>query len=76
MTDSQKETLNVCLEKILAFFEYGKNGCVAEPGGFAYLYSIRFPEQYEQNKDFIWFIDDLIMACYRAGCNSADTLPD
>ena len=75
MTDAQKETLNICLESILKFFEYGKRGCVAVPGGFAYLFSVRFPEEYETNKEFIWVLDSLIMACYRAGKNSADTPP-
>ena len=70
MTDEQKRTLTICLEKILKFYEYGKQGCIAESGGFARLFRIYYPEHYEENKDFIWFIDDLVMACYRAGLDS------
>lgn len=70
MNDSQKRTITNCLEKILMFYQYGKEGLVVEPGGFVELFAARCPDLFEENEDFILFIDKMLVACCNAGRKS------
>ena len=69
MTTEQQETLTKCIGMILDFYQLGKDGVAnpPRPGGFARRFAEAFPDSFEENMDFIFMIDRLVIASYRAG---------
>ncbi len=71
MTEEQKQILTNCIPDVLKFYQYGQNGCTAEPGGFASLFERRFPELFESEEELILMIDKIVVSV----CNSGKKHP-
>lgn len=69
MNEMQEAVLTRTIGNILKFYQYGRDGAPNPPtlGGFADLFAKNYPDSFEENKEFIFLIDTLVVAAYNAG---------